>query len=617
MPSGGTRKRFRDREGPHEALGCPTRLRDSMTGRAHAVRPRQFIVLHVAQPTVDGVARVVASLVEEQLSRGWVVVVACPSGGGPLSADVTKMGARHLEWEAARNPSRSVLREAATLSRLVRQVHPDVVHLHSSKAGLVGRLVVRRRCATVFQPHGWSFHAVSDPLRSLVVRWEVFATRWTDLLICVSGEEMSEGTRLGVAARYEICPNGVDTVRFAPLSTEDGDGARDRLGLSSPTVVCIGRICMQKGQDVLLRAWERVLHEVPEANLVLVGNVNSPSVLPAQLPARVQLVGRKDDVAPWLAAADVVVVPSRWDGQSVVILEAMASGKSIVATSVAGARESLGEAGAIVGTDDPLALADALVARLQDDGLRKREGEDARRRVESRFVISSSARRIGDLYSSLSIQPVGDSAPRGEQASLSGAQQNGPKQRSEALSTRSAEAAPDAGSEHSPSVCAIVVTYGSRALLCIRAAESALEAGASSLVIVDNGSDEIACSQVAEWARHRANVTIVSLDRNTGSAQGFGKGIEAGLDDGAEYIWLLDDDSDVEADALAELAREANRRREAGDARFALVSLRPDSTAAALAGKWDAGGARLPVKRLVFELQHSRPSPEIRPQCTP
>jgi len=122
----------------------------------------------------------------------------------------------------------------------------------------------------------------------------------------------------------------------------------------------------------------------------------------------------------------------------------------------------------------------------------------------------------------------------------------------------------------------VVVTYGRRGTLCRRAAQSALEAGASSVVIVDNGADSGAHDEFAEWAGSQSNVTIVSLGRNTGSARGFGRGIEAALADGVEYVWLLDDDSDVEADAIVRLVEEAERRRETGLSRFGLVSLRPD-----------------------------------------
>lgn len=359
-----------------------------------------FTVLHVSQPTSHGLERAVTKLVEEQVGRGWRVVVACPSSR-ELSSEAVRRGAEHVEWQATRDPGLSVIKEAVAFRRILRHIKPDLVHLHSSKAGLVGRLVLRGRRPTVFQPHGWSFHAVSGLLRTVVVRWEVFAARWTHLLIPVSVGEMEEGVRVGVRARWAVAHNCVDIDDFSPPSDTERSEARARLGTKGPTAVCVGRLSPQKGQDVLLGAWRNVLQLVPESELVLVGPSGPSDFLPPQLPPRVRLVGQQDDVLPWLQATDVVVAPSRWDGHSIVILEAMACGRSVVATDVAGARESLGETGAIVPVDDLKGLAEAIAARLVDSDLREREGRAARRRVESLFSTQVCVHRVGDLYSLL------------------------------------------------------------------------------------------------------------------------------------------------------------------------------------------------------------------------
>src|SRR4051812_17465786 len=109
-------------------------------------------VLHVSQPVDGGVAQVVADLVTDQVGRGWDVVVACPPSGW-LPSVVCDAGARVVQWPAARSPGLSVVREAQVLTRTVQATAPSVVHLHSAKAGLGGRLAVRGRRPTVYQPH--------------------------------------------------------------------------------------------------------------------------------------------------------------------------------------------------------------------------------------------------------------------------------------------------------------------------------------------------------------------------------------------------------------------------------------------------------------------------------
>ena len=358
-------------------------------------------VLHVAQPTDGGVPRCVADLAMHQVTAGWDVSVACPRSG-PLVTWIAEAGARHLTWEAARAPGSDALGEAKRLSAIMRELAPDILHLHSSKAGLAGRLVARGRRRTVFQPHCWSFEA-AGALRRPAVAWERVASRWTHLIICVSQAERATGARAGIRGRYEVVPNGVDLARWPASSAEEQGATRRALGLSpGPLVVCVGRVCRQKGQDVLLDAWPLVLRALPDAQLVLVGDGPDESSLRRRDVPRTRLVGRREDVAAWLAAADVVVLPSRWEGMALTLLEAMARGRTVVATDVAGTRECLGdEAGGIVPSEDPAALARALLERVTNPALAAAEGTAARRRVERGFSLERTTARILELYGDL------------------------------------------------------------------------------------------------------------------------------------------------------------------------------------------------------------------------
>lgn len=174
------------------------------------------------------------------------------------------MGALVQDWPAERSPGAGTVTEAWRLRRIVRAAAPDVVHLHSAKAGLAGRLAVRGAVPTVFQPHAWSFAAVEGPLAAATLHWERFASRWAHRLLCVSVQERADGVAAGVSADWAVVPNGVDVRHYAPA---DRRAARIALGLDlhAPLAVCVGRLCRQKGQDVLLAAWPEVLRTVPQA----------------------------------------------------------------------------------------------------------------------------------------------------------------------------------------------------------------------------------------------------------------------------------------------------------------------------------------------------------------
>ena len=127
-------------------------------------------ILHVSQPVEAGVAQVVADLVRVQVEAGQQVTVACPPGH--LQEMARAAGADVVTWSAARGPGVRTPRELAALSSVIRRVRPGVVHLHSSQAGMVGRLVMRGRIPTVFSPHAWSWQPMSGAGRRAAVAWE-------------------------------------------------------------------------------------------------------------------------------------------------------------------------------------------------------------------------------------------------------------------------------------------------------------------------------------------------------------------------------------------------------------------------------------------------------------
>ena len=354
-------------------------------------------VLHVAHTGEGGVGKCVADFARDQAVRGWRVTVATEPASR-LAREATDAGAVTLPWVASREPSARLPNEILALRRIVADTEPDVVHLHSSKGGLCGRLLIRGRLPTLFQPHGWSFEPTEGLLERLAVGWERFGARWADATVCVSQAEADRGRQRGIGGPYRVIPNGVDLTRFTQADTAGRSEARRRLGLTDQLlVVCVGRLSRAKGQDVLAASWPTVRERVPGAELVLVGDGEDMERLRREGHRGILITGHRDDVGDWLAAADVVAVPSRWEGMSLGMLEAMASGRSIVITDVPGAREALDGAGGIVPTEDPPALAEAIVERLRDPARREAEGLAAAQRARTDFDLRMTLQRIADL----------------------------------------------------------------------------------------------------------------------------------------------------------------------------------------------------------------------------
>jgi glycosyltransferase involved in cell wall biosynthesis len=362
-------------------------LTTDATAGAPVRHPSGRRVLHVSQATETGVPFVAEDYVRAQLQAGWEVAVACP--GGTLASVMRGLGVEVLDWPSQREPDpRTIPREAAALRRVLRAWRPDLVHLHSAKAGLVGRLVLRGRVPTVYTPHAWSWLAAEGRTRRAAQAWERLGTRWS-VTCCVSESERAEGREVGLRGDLRLIANDVDVAGLRAGAPADRTQARKLLEVADEdlVVVCCARLAHQKGQDVLLRAWPRVSAALPAARLVLVGSGPLEAALREQARGleHVRFLGsasRETSVA-WMTASDVVACPSRYEGMSLVPLEAGALGRVVVASDFEGVREGgWGGARVVVPVEDAEALADALVTTLED--------------TDQRSEVEAAAWRLGD-----------------------------------------------------------------------------------------------------------------------------------------------------------------------------------------------------------------------------
>ena len=301
----------------------------------------------------------------------------------------------------------------AELVRSIRRERPAIVHTHTSKAGFVGRLaaVIARVPAVIHQPHGHIFYGYYSPRRTAVfTALERMAARWTDRIITLTDRGAAEHLARGIgrAEQYVTVPSGVPTAELRATAPPRGE-ARARLGLDPDAfvVVGLGRLVPIKGFDLLVRALPAVAEQVPSARVLLVGDGAERQRLEAvaaslDVTRQLRLAGETLDVAAYLAAADVVAVPSRNEGMGRVIVEAMALGLPVVATAVGGipAVVTDGECGRLIAPEDVDALSAALIELGRDPALRRKLGEAAMQRAEA-FSTSVAREKLLAVYASL------------------------------------------------------------------------------------------------------------------------------------------------------------------------------------------------------------------------
>ena len=296
---------------------------------------------------------------------------------GEMAHDAIAAGLAVVEVPSlgrAIRPLRDVV-TVARLARLFRSIRPDVVHTHSSKAGIVGRLAARlaRVPVVVHTVHGWSFHdRMPPPVRSAYVVLERLAARWTDRLVVVTPLDRDKGLGawIGSPADYRLIRSGIDLSTWAdagrPIGADD-----------APVVGTVTRLSRQKDPLTLVRAFEHIARGRPDARFVVVGDGPLRADVEAELRRlgiddRVELVGVQRDVAPIVASFAVFVSSSLWEGLPRVIIEAMAARVPVVATAVDGVAEVVhdGTTGLLAAPSDPPALAAAALRVMNDPWLR-------------------------------------------------------------------------------------------------------------------------------------------------------------------------------------------------------------------------------------------------------
>jgi len=323
-------------------------------------------IAYVIGTTAGGTGRHVAMLAEGCAGRGLTVSVFGPDSTRRLFPAVTFTAVDIAERPRPVRDTAAVLR----LRRLLAGCAPDVVHAHGVRAGAAAVLALTgasrgRRPALQVTVHNMApSGTVSGPVS---LGLERLIARRADAVLCVSADLAGRMRRAG-ARDVELAV--VPAPAAPPPSAEAVGKARAEIGASGrPVVLAAGRLAPQKGFDVLLAAMTRLQDREPVPLLVIAGDGPMAGQLAARSRAAstdVRLLGQRTDIPALLAVADVVVVPSRWEGQPLIVQEALRAGRPLVASRVGGIPELTGEAALLIPANDPVRLASALASVLDE-----------------------------------------------------------------------------------------------------------------------------------------------------------------------------------------------------------------------------------------------------------
>jgi glycosyltransferase involved in cell wall biosynthesis len=390
-------------------------------------KTRKIRVMHVIlNCDIGGGQEVVRTLVEHLASDECTPIV-CTFKDGPLRRDIEQSGIK-VEVVPPRRYSivafplfvADMIRIWRALARLVRKYDIDVVQTHLLRT--LDFVVLLLKYTTSARVVLWTFHSVKFVLTEAEMpryRWLLgpkryahhqlcrLASHFVDGFIAVSDQVKEAMVEIigPIQDKITVICNGVDVKRYGRPG--DKTPVRNELGLeeNARLITVVGTLKDQKGHRYMIEAMTSIVPRYPSAHALFIGDGDLGEELQAQatalnVDAHIHFLGSRRDVPELLASSDLFVLPSLWEGLSMALLEAMATGLPIVASEVSGTVQVMipGETGYLVPPGDVQGLFEAVEQLLSDPARAQAMGAAARRRVEATFSAQKQADEHVALY---------------------------------------------------------------------------------------------------------------------------------------------------------------------------------------------------------------------------
>lgn len=354
-------------------------------------------ILHVVtNADLGGAPAVVDELTRWAVRNGHEAAMASQAEGPRwvlLDPGVGRFALKHLVKEISLSDDLAAIFE---LRRLLREYEPDILHVHSSKAGVIGRLAADRRlrARTVYTVHG--FDSILKAYRKFLPL-ERLLQGLCGAVVAVSAYDQRNLAANGISRKLRMIRNGVRDWRGAEPREAAAAAALKRAADAGGSVLCIARLAAPKRFDLFLETAALL----PKAGFFWIGNEGEGEG--AKLPANVTLLGSLPDAGAYANFTDVLALFSDYEGLPMSILEALSCGTPVVASRVGGVSEALG-GGCGETVPNEAAAAAAALARYLPGGDRYGGASRgaARARYEALFSVKAMAEGYAELYSQLS-----------------------------------------------------------------------------------------------------------------------------------------------------------------------------------------------------------------------
>ena len=374
---------------------------------------KKIKVLHVTQATIGGALEYIKLFFSHIDTDEYELCLICPSYG-PMRQEIEDMGITVYPIEMSREINlKADIKSFFELKKAIKHIKPDLVHLHSSKAGVLGKVAsYLNKVPCIYNAHGWSFSInTTDKKKKIYSLIEKYTSLFCCKIVNISEYEYNLAKQYKIASDKKMITihNGIDIEKYKKNNyCKELILEELKIPQNSFIVGMVARISEQKDPIKFIEIAKRVCSEIEDAYFILVGDgelrdqVNK-LILKYDLNDRVKITGWVNDVNKYISVFDIGILTSRWEGFGLVLTEYMAAKKPIIASNVGGIPELIEDNynGILVDINDTSKFVKSIIELKDNDTLKNKYVENSSYILDNKFNIKNVVEKHNKLYRKL------------------------------------------------------------------------------------------------------------------------------------------------------------------------------------------------------------------------
>lgn len=369
-------------------------------------------VLHVTQASVGGTLEYIKNFIIYSNKDKFENIVICPSYG-PISDDIKSIGCKVINVEMFREINLvKDIKSCIDLNRKIKEIKPDIIHFHSTKAGAIGRIIARKNnIPCIYNAHGWAFSMKTSTLKKkLYIYIEKFLSRFTDYIINISKSEKDLAEKYNIASKekMKLIFNGIDIKKFKDKDTKYKNRETLEIPREAFVIGMVGRLTKQKSPETFVEFSKEIIKDIKNSYFILVGDGELKEeveklIKEAGIEDKFMITGWVNNSEDYIVTFDIGLLTSSWEGFGLVIAEYMASKVPVIVSAVGGINDIIvhGENGFKVQNNNVYDYLKYINLLKDNEKLRKYIIDNAYKEVNEKYDMDRVVKEHEEIYSIL------------------------------------------------------------------------------------------------------------------------------------------------------------------------------------------------------------------------